>query len=48
MGLAARACAQAQSWDAVVGQMLGHWYALARHPATNPETDAQALRSRLL
>lgn len=48
MGLAARACAQAQSWDVVVGQMLGHWYALARHPATNPETDAQALRSRLL
>jgi len=48
MGFAARACAQTQSWDAVTGQMLGHWYALGRYPAFDPEADEQALPSRLL
>jgi glycosyltransferase involved in cell wall biosynthesis len=48
MGFAARACAQMQSWEAVVGQMLGHWYALARYPAAELESGAQAPLSRLL
>jgi len=45
MGFAARACAQSQSWDAVVGQMLGHWYALGRHSAAGPDAEATPISS---